>query len=72
MPINKEYKDWDSIILQLNEGETAKSTIRMMRQDMEVMAENHKVGRAEVIEMMIQALEEDATKEEKQTEDAES
>jgi cupin superfamily acireductone dioxygenase involved in methionine salvage len=56
---NIEYKDWDGLILQLNMGKEGVQTIKMMRQDMEVMAENHGVTRADVVEMMLQALEEE-------------
>lgn len=57
---NRQYEDWDSIIIQLNNGDTAGGNIRMMRQDLEVMAENHGTSRGEVMEMMVQALEEQA------------
>jgi hypothetical protein len=56
---NIEYKDWDGLIVQLNMGKEGVQTIKMMRQDMEVMAENHGVTRADVVEMMLQALEEE-------------
>jgi|694.fasta_scaffold20854_5 hypothetical protein len=58
---NRQYDDWDSIIIQLNHGEkTAGGNIRMMRQDIEAMAETHGTTRGEVMEMMVQALEEQA------------
>jgi hypothetical protein len=58
---NRQYEDWDSIIIQLNHGEKAAGgNIRMMRQDIEVMAETHGTTRGEVMEMMVQALEEQA------------
>jgi cupin superfamily acireductone dioxygenase involved in methionine salvage len=56
---NIEYKDWDGLIVQLNMGKEGVQTIKMMRQEMEVMAENHGVTRADVVEMMLQALEEE-------------
>jgi len=56
---NIEYTDWDGLIVQLNMGKEGVQTIKMMRQDMEVMAENHGATRAEVVEMMLQALEEE-------------
>lgn len=55
---NKQYEDWDSIIVQLNRGEDSIGNIRMMRQDLETMAENHGSSRGNSMEMMIQALEE--------------
>jgi hypothetical protein len=57
---NQQFEDWDSIIIQLNNGETAGGNIRMMRQDLEAMAVNHGTTRGEVMEMMVQALEEQA------------
>jgi hypothetical protein len=58
---NRQYDDWDSIIIQLNNGEKAAGgNIRMMRQDLEAMAETHGTTRGEVMEMMVQALEEQA------------
>ena len=58
---NRQYDDWDSIIIQLNNGEKAAGgNIRMMRQDIEAMAETHGTSRGEVMEMMVQALEEQA------------
>jgi hypothetical protein len=66
---NKQYEDWDSIIIQLNNGDYVNGNIRMMRQDLEVMAENHGASRGEVMEMMLQALE-DKAKQEESKEDA--
>lgn len=65
---NIEYKDWDSLILQLNIGKEGVQTIKIMRQDMEVMAENHEATRADVVEMMLQALEEELKNSETQKE----
>ena len=59
---NIEYKDWDSLIVQINLGKEGVQTIKMMRQDLEVMAENHGATRADVVEMMLQALEEELEK----------
>jgi hypothetical protein len=68
---SKEYTDWDSLVITLALGDKAPVSIKMMRHDMETMAETHLTKRADVIEMMIQALEEEAansgkTKEEKE------
>lgn len=65
---NKTYSDWDSIIIQLNLGETAGGNIRMMRQDVESMSFSHGTTIGQVMEMMIKALEEQAV--EKTKEDA--
>jgi hypothetical protein len=56
---NIEYNDWDSIVVQINLGNTGVQTIKMMRQDLEVLAENHGATRADVLEMLLQALEEE-------------
>jgi len=56
---NKTYPDWDSIVVQINLGKTGVQTIKMMRQDLEVLAENHGATRADVVEMLLQALEEE-------------
>lgn len=58
MAINKKYEDWDSVIIQLNNGENSVLNIRMMRQDLEAMSEDHGTGRGHVMEMMVQAMEE--------------
>jgi hypothetical protein len=57
--MNKTYNDWDSIVLQLNQGESGLLNIRIMRQDLESLVANHNASRADVLEMMIQALEEE-------------
>lgn len=56
----KEYTDWDSLVITLALGDKKPVSIKMMRHDMEIMTETHLAKRAEVIEMMIQALEEEA------------
>jgi hypothetical protein len=69
--INKSYGDWDSIIVQLNNGETGLANIKMMRQDLEAMAKNHSTNRGEVMEMLVQALEDEyKSKEAKDQENA--
>jgi len=56
---NVQYEDWDSLQISVIKDETAKSTIRMMRQDMEAMANLHGTERSHIIEMMIQTIEEE-------------
>jgi hypothetical protein len=56
---NKEYSDWDSLQITLVLKDESKGNIRMMRQDMEAMANLHGQSRSEIIEMMIQTLEEE-------------
>jgi len=59
---NKAYSDWDSVIIQINHGEKGLANIRMMRQDIEAMAENHNSGIGDIMEMMLKALEEEHVK----------
>lgn len=69
--INKSYKDWDCIVVQLNNGDTGIATIKMMRQDLEAMSESHSANRGEVMEMLVQALEDEyKSKESKDSENA--
>ncbi len=63
---NKNYSDWDSIIVQLNRGETGLANIKMMRQDIEAMAVNHSAKIGDVMEMMVKALEESYQNKEEQ------
>jgi hypothetical protein len=58
MDFNKKYEDWDSIIVQLNNGDDGVLNIRMMRQDIEAMSEDHGQERGHIMEMMVQAMEE--------------
>lgn len=58
MSINTTYGDWDSVIIQLNFGETGKGSIKMMRQDIEAMSELHGQTTADIMAMMLEALKE--------------
>lgn len=55
---NKVYNDWDSIIVQLNLKDEGLLNIKMMRQDLEALAASHGQERKDVVEMMVQAIEE--------------
>lgn len=55
--INNSYKDWDCLIVQLNNGDAGIGNIKIMRQDLEAMAESHSANRGDVLEMVVQALE---------------
>lgn len=70
--INNVYADWDCIVVQLHdEGtNTGKANIKMMRQDLEAIVQNHGGSRGDVIEMMLQALEEEVTTKENGSADA--
>jgi len=54
------YNDWDSLVIVLAKGDETVGSIKMMRHDMQMMQETHMAERSNVIEMMIQALEEEA------------
>jgi len=49
--------EWDSVIIQINNGETGCGAIRMMKQDIDAMMELHGTDRGYVLEMMLQAVE---------------
>jgi hypothetical protein len=58
MSINKTYEDWDSIIIQLNQGENGLANIKMMRQDMEALGETHGQTIGDIMGMMVETLKE--------------
>ena len=49
--------EWDSVIIQINNGETGCGAIRMMKQDIDAMMDLHGVDRGYALEMMLQAVE---------------
>ena len=49
--------DWDSITIQLGNGEEVHGSIRIMKQDMDNMKELHGMERGEILEMLVGALE---------------
>ena len=49
--------EWDSVIIQINNGEVGCGAIRMMKQDIEAMIELHGVDRGYVLDMMLQGVE---------------
>jgi hypothetical protein len=54
---NKKYSDWDSVVVQLLNGEESIVAIQMHRQDLEILAETHGEERSKIIELMLQTLE---------------
>ena len=56
---NKEYSDWDSLVINICHGESSKASIRMMRQDIDAMTVMHEVDRGKIIDLMIQGLEDE-------------
>jgi hypothetical protein len=57
---NKEYEDWDSIVLHLAQGDKSIVKIKMMRQDIDAMQSLHGQSRSELLELMIQTIEDEA------------
>ena len=49
--------DWDSLVIQLENGGNAHGAIRIMKQDMENMKFLHGMERGEVLDMLVKALE---------------
>ena len=65
---NKEYADWDGIVVYITKDDKSLGSIKMMRQDLEAMAENHEIPYGDVMGMMVQAiLEQIKEKEETET-----
>lgn len=53
----KTYPDWDSMIIQLNQGDEVVLNIRMMRQDMDAMGVLHGQDRKDFMELMVSTME---------------
>ena len=53
---NKKYSDYDSIIVQLNNGSESIGNIRMMRQDIEIMSAMHNQSMGDIVELMIETI----------------
>jgi len=59
---NKKYTDYDSIIIQLNNGDECIGNIKMMRQDIEALKNLQGQSRADIIELMISTIETESPK----------
>lgn len=68
---NKKYTDYDSIIIQLNNGDKCIGNIKMMRQDIEALNSLQGQSRANVIELMISTIESESPKLKKDAEQRE-
>jgi hypothetical protein len=53
---NKIYSDYDSIIIQLNNGNESIGNIKMMRQDIEIMSALHNQSMGDIVELMIETI----------------
>lgn len=49
--------NWDSVILQINEGNEGAGLVRIMKSDIEDMMKLHNVSRGDILELLLQALE---------------
>jgi len=49
--------DWDSLVIQLENGGNTHGVIRIMKQDMDGMKFLHGMERGEVLDMLVKALE---------------
>jgi len=54
---NVKYEDWDNVIVQLMNGDEAVINSRIMRQDIEALANLHAQERKDIIDMLITAME---------------
>lgn len=55
---NQEFVyEWDSLVIQLGNGEEVHGSIRIMKQDMDNMKFLHGMERGEVLDMLVKALE---------------
>ena len=54
---NVKYDDWDNVIIQLMNGDTAVLNTRMMRQDLEAIGKLHGQSRADIFELLVNAME---------------
>jgi hypothetical protein len=49
--------EWDSLIIQIGNGEDVHGSIKIMKQDMDNMQDLHGMERGEVLSMLVDALE---------------
>jgi hypothetical protein len=49
--------EWDSLIIQLGNGEDVHGSIKIMKQDMDNMQELHGMERGDILDMLVGALE---------------
>jgi len=49
--------EWDSLIIQIGNGEDVHGSIKIMKQDMDNMQELHGMERGDILAMLVDALE---------------
>jgi|LakMenE01Jun11ns_1017448.scaffolds.fasta_scaffold6052989_1 hypothetical protein len=56
--VNPEVvNEWDSVIIQISNGEEGTGAIRMMKQDIEALMELHGESRGSILDMCLLAIE---------------
>lgn len=55
--IPEVVNEWDSVIIQINNGEDGVGAIRMMKQDIDALMELHNEGRGTILDMCLMAVE---------------
>lgn len=55
--IPEVVNEWDSVIIQINNGEDGAGAIRMMKQDIEALMELHGESRGTILDMCLLAVE---------------
>jgi hypothetical protein len=55
--IPEVVNEWDSVIIQINNGEDGAGAIRMMKQDIDALMELHGESRGTILDMCLLAVE---------------
>ena len=55
--IPEVVNEWDSVIIQINNGEDGAGAIRMMKQDIDALMELHNESRGTILDMCLMAVE---------------
>lgn len=54
---NNFVYDWDNLVIQIGNGDEVHGSIRIMKQDMVGMQDLHGMERADILDMLVNALE---------------
>lgn len=49
--------NWDSLVIQISNGDEVHGSIRIMKQDMDNMQELHSMKREDILELLLKTLE---------------
>lgn len=55
--MNEIVNQWDSLIIQINQGDSSNGLVRIMKNDIEDMMVLHNVTRSDILELLLAALE---------------